>query len=61
VYDRVSHLETTHDVWLNLCNTYGALLKLSHLVRTPIIDSIKLLLRNLVNRLMIDLLGLSRL
>jgi hypothetical protein len=22
VYDRVSHLETTHDVWLNLCNTY---------------------------------------
>jgi hypothetical protein len=22
VYDRVSHLETTHDVWLKLCNTY---------------------------------------
>jgi hypothetical protein len=22
VYDRVSHLETTHDVWLNLCITY---------------------------------------
>jgi hypothetical protein len=22
VYDRVSHLETAHDVWLNLCNTY---------------------------------------
>jgi hypothetical protein len=22
VYDRVAHLETTHDVWLNLCNTY---------------------------------------
>jgi hypothetical protein len=21
-YDRVSHLETTHDVWLKLCNTY---------------------------------------
>jgi hypothetical protein len=22
VYDRVAHLETAHDVWLNLCNTY---------------------------------------
>jgi hypothetical protein len=22
VYDRVSHLETTHDVWLKLCNSY---------------------------------------
>jgi hypothetical protein len=22
VYDRVSHLETVHDVWLKLCNTY---------------------------------------
>jgi hypothetical protein len=22
VYDRVSHLETTHDMWLKLCNTY---------------------------------------
>jgi hypothetical protein len=21
-YDRVSHLETAHDVWLKLCNTY---------------------------------------
>jgi hypothetical protein len=21
-YDRVAHLETTHDVWLKLCNTY---------------------------------------
>jgi hypothetical protein len=23
VYDRVPHLETDHDVWLKLCNTYG--------------------------------------
>jgi hypothetical protein len=23
VYDIVAHLETTHDVWLKLCNTYG--------------------------------------
>jgi hypothetical protein len=22
VYDRVPHLETTHDVWLKLCNAY---------------------------------------
>jgi hypothetical protein len=22
VYDRVSHLKTTHDIWLKLCNTY---------------------------------------
>jgi hypothetical protein len=22
MYDRVSYLETTHDVWLKLCNTY---------------------------------------
>jgi hypothetical protein len=22
LYDRVSHLETAHDVWLKLCNTY---------------------------------------
>jgi hypothetical protein len=22
VYDKVSHLKTTHDVWLKLCNTY---------------------------------------
>jgi uncharacterized membrane protein YqjE len=33
------------------------LLKLSHLIRTPIIDSIRLFLRNLINLLMIILLG----
>jgi hypothetical protein len=22
MYDRVSHLKTTHEVWLKLCNTY---------------------------------------
>jgi hypothetical protein len=22
VYDRVSHLETVHDIWLKLCNIY---------------------------------------
>jgi hypothetical protein len=24
VYDRVAHLETAHDVWLKLCNTYDS-------------------------------------
>jgi hypothetical protein len=36
-------------------------MKLSHLVRILIIDSIKFFLKNLVNLLMISLLGLSRL
>jgi hypothetical protein len=36
-----------------------ALLRLSHLVKILIIGSIKLCLRNLVNLLMIALLGLS--
>jgi hypothetical protein len=22
VYDRIAHLETVHDVWLKVCNTY---------------------------------------
>jgi hypothetical protein len=23
LYDRVSHLEIAHEIWLKLCNTYG--------------------------------------
>jgi hypothetical protein len=46
---------------INYVILMSALLKLSRLVRTPIIDSIKHLLRNLVNCLMITLLGLSQL
>jgi hypothetical protein len=32
VYDRVAHLEMTHDVWLKLCNTYegSSKIKSSH-------------------------------
>jgi hypothetical protein len=32
VYDRVAHLETAHDVWLKLCNTYdgSSKIKSSH-------------------------------
>jgi hypothetical protein len=28
VYDRVSHLETAHVVWLKLCNTYESLFEI---------------------------------
>jgi hypothetical protein len=33
VYDRVSHLEMAHDVWLKLCNTYegSSEIKSSHM------------------------------
>jgi hypothetical protein len=53
MYDRVAHLETAHDVWFKLCNTYGALLRLSLHVEILIICSTRLFLRNLVNLLMI--------
>jgi hypothetical protein len=46
---------------LNCAISMRALMKLSHLVRILIIDSIKFFLKNLVNLLMISLLGLSRL
>jgi hypothetical protein len=44
---------------LNCAILMRALLKSNLLIRTLIIDSIRLFLRNLVNLLMIDLLGLS--
>jgi hypothetical protein len=47
VYDRVAHLETPHDVWLKLCNTYEAHLKLNLLVRIRTIDNIIHFLINL--------------
>jgi hypothetical protein len=53
MYDRVAHLETTHDVWFKLCNTYEALLRLILHVEILIICSTSLFLRNLVNLLMI--------
>jgi hypothetical protein len=33
VYDRFSHLETTHDVWLKLCNTYEGSSEIKSLCR----------------------------
>jgi hypothetical protein len=56
VYDRVSYLEIAHDVWLKLF--IRALLRLSLRVNILTIGSIKPSLRNLVNLLMIALLGL---
>jgi hypothetical protein len=29
VYDRVSHLETAHEIWLELCNTYDGSSKIT--------------------------------
>jgi hypothetical protein len=47
VYNRVSHLETAHDVLLKLYNTYEGPLRLSLLVRILTICNIKPLLRKL--------------
>jgi hypothetical protein len=30
MYDRVSHLETAHDIWLKLCNTYEGFLEIKY-------------------------------
>jgi hypothetical protein len=56
VYGSVAHLETAHDVWLKLCNTYEGS---SELTKILTVDSTKLSLRNLLNLLMTVLLDLS--
>jgi hypothetical protein len=61
VYDRVSHLETAHDVWLKLCNTYEGSSEIKSSCRDTYNSSTRLFLRNLVNRLIIALLDLSQL
>jgi hypothetical protein len=61
VYDRVSHPDMTHDVWLKLSIHMRALPRLSLHVEILITDSIRLSLRNLESPLMIALLTLSRL
>jgi hypothetical protein len=47
VYDRVAHLETAHDIWLKLCNTYEGSSEIKFSRRVLITDSIRLFLRNL--------------
>jgi hypothetical protein len=59
VYERVLHLEMAHEFSLKCAILTRVLLKLSLLVRTLTIGSIKPPLRHLLNLLMIDLLGLS--
>jgi hypothetical protein len=59
VYDRVSHIKLLTIFSLNCVIFMRALLKLNLLVRTLTIGSIKPLLRNLVNPLMIALLSLT--
>jgi hypothetical protein len=62
VYDRVAHLETAHDIWLKLCNTYEGSSEIKSSRRDILItDSIGFFLRNLESPLMIALLALSRL
>jgi hypothetical protein len=62
VYDRVAHLETTHDIWLKLCNTYEGSSEIKSSRKDILItDSIGFFLRNLESPLMIALLALSRL
>jgi hypothetical protein len=59
VYDTVAHLETTHDVWLKLCNTYEGSSEIKSSRKDTYNRQYHPLLRNLVNHLMIALLGLS--
>jgi hypothetical protein len=59
VYDHVSHLELFMMLDLNCAIPMMVLLRFSPLIRILIIGSTKLSLRNLVNLLMIALLGLS--
>jgi hypothetical protein len=33
IYDRISHLETAHDVWLKLCNTHDSSSEIKSLCR----------------------------
>jgi hypothetical protein len=59
VYDRVAHLETAHDVWLKLCNTYEGSSEIKSSRRDTYHRQYRLSLRNLESLLMIALLTLS--
>jgi hypothetical protein len=61
IYDRIAHLETAHDVWLKLCNTYEGSSEIKLHVEIPITYSTTLFLRNLESPWMTALLGLSQL
>jgi hypothetical protein len=49
VYDRISHLETAHDVWLKLCNTYEGSSEIKSSRKDTYNRQYQTLVRNLVN------------
>jgi hypothetical protein len=59
VYGKVSHVETAHDVWLKLCNTYEGSSEIKSSRKDTYNMQHQMFSRNLVNPLMIALLGLS--
>jgi hypothetical protein len=59
MYDRVSHLETAHDVWLNLCNTYKGSSEIKSSCKYNYNRQYQTFSQNMVNLLIISLLGLS--
>jgi hypothetical protein len=53
VYDHVSYLETTHEVWLKLCNTYEGSSEMKSSHKDTYNRQYQIFFRNLVNLLMI--------
>jgi hypothetical protein len=47
VYDRIAYLETAHDVWLKLCNTYEGSSEIKYLHRDTYNSNTRLFVRNL--------------
>jgi hypothetical protein len=59
VYDRVAHLETAHDVWLKLCNTYEGSSEIKSSCRDTYNRQYQTFSQNLESPWMIALLTLS--
>jgi hypothetical protein len=55
----VSHLETAHDMWFKLCNTYEGSSEIKSSRKDTYNRQYQTFFRNLINLLMIALLGLS--
>jgi hypothetical protein len=59
VYDRVAHLEMTHDVWLKLCNTYDGSSEIKSSHRDTCNRQYQTFSRSLESLWMTALIGLS--
>jgi hypothetical protein len=59
VYDCVSYLETTHDVWLKLCNTYEGSCEIKSSYKDTYNRQYQTFSQKLGESLMIAFLGLS--